>query len=82
MQWTTLPLRSILFDHLPKQFDPSTSISSTSLGHTPFHSSITLIMDGDQLAKTMEEGANKAMQGSDMTSGIHETVNQTVRGQA
>ena len=39
-------------------------------------------MDGDQSAKTMEEGANKAMQGNDLTSGIHETVNQTVRGQA
>jgi len=39
-------------------------------------------MDGDQSAKTMEEGANKAMQGNELSSGIHETVNQTVRGLA
>lgn len=43
---------------------------------------ITLIMDGDQSAKTMEDGANKAMQGNDLTGGIHETVNQNVLGQS
>ena len=36
-------------------------------------------MDGDSTAKTFESGANSAMKDTDLTSGIHETVNQTVR---
>jgi len=39
-------------------------------------------MDGDQSAKTMEKGANSAMNDTEMTSGIHETVKQTVRLQS
>lgn len=36
-------------------------------------------MDGDSSAKTFEQGANSAMKGgTDMTEGIHESVNQTV----
>ncbi|MCJ1361969.1 hypothetical protein MMC16_001070 [Acarospora aff. strigata] len=34
-------------------------------------------MDGDSTAKTFESGANSAMKDTDLTSGIHETVNQT-----
>ncbi|KAG8528942.1 uncharacterized protein KY384_006631 [Bacidia gigantensis] len=34
-------------------------------------------MDGDHTAKTFEQGANKAMGQNEMTSGVHETVNQT-----
>ena len=39
-------------------------------------------MDGDHSAKTMEDGANKAMQGTDMSSGVHETVNPSVNMEA
>lgn len=35
-------------------------------------------MDGDQSAKTFEQGANSAMRDTEGTSGIHETVKQTV----
>lgn len=35
-------------------------------------------MDGDQTAKTFEQGANSAMNETEGTSGIHETVKQTV----
>ena len=35
-------------------------------------------MDGDNSAKTMEQGANSAMKENELTSGIHESVNQTV----
>lgn len=35
-------------------------------------------MDGDQTAKTFEQGANSAMRDTEGTSGIHETVKQTV----
>ncbi|KAI9872214.1 MAG: hypothetical protein M1830_001904 [Pleopsidium flavum] len=34
-------------------------------------------MDGDHSAKTFEQGANSAMKDQDLTSGIHESVNQT-----
>jgi len=36
-------------------------------------------MDGDSSAKTFEAGANSALKDQDLTSGIHESVNQTVR---
>lgn len=36
-------------------------------------------MDGDSTAKTFESGANSALKDQDLTSGIHESVNQTVR---
>ena len=38
-------------------------------------------MDGDNSAKSMEQGANSAMKAgvNDMTEGVHESVNQTVR---
>ena len=37
-------------------------------------------MDGDQTAKSFEQGANSAMKGgTDLTEGIHESVKQTVR---
>lgn len=35
-------------------------------------------MDGDHSAKSMEQGANAAMKDQEMTSGIHESVNQVV----
>lgn len=35
-------------------------------------------MDGDHAAKSMEQGANSAMKDQEMTSGIHESVNQIV----
>lgn len=37
-------------------------------------------MDGDHSAKTMEQGANSAMKENEFSSGIHESVNQVVRG--
>ena len=36
-------------------------------------------MDGDHSAKTMEQGANSATNGQDLTSGLHEGVKQVVR---
>ncbi len=36
-------------------------------------------MDGDSSAKTFESGANSALKDQDLTSGVHESVNQTVR---
>ncbi|KAI4209281.1 MAG: hypothetical protein LQ351_007781 [Letrouitia transgressa] len=33
-------------------------------------------MDGDHSAKTFEQGANSALKDQDLTSGIHESVNQ------
>lgn len=39
-------------------------------------------MDGDISAKTMEQGANSALKDQDLTSGIHESVNQTVSARA
>ncbi|KAI4161222.1 MAG: hypothetical protein LQ342_005013 [Letrouitia transgressa] len=33
-------------------------------------------MDGDHTAKTFEQGANSALKDQEMTSGIHESVNQ------
>ncbi|KAI4111024.1 MAG: hypothetical protein LQ345_006890 [Seirophora villosa] len=35
-------------------------------------------MDGDHTAKTFEQGANSAMKDQDLTSGVHESVNQIV----
>ena len=35
-------------------------------------------MDGDHAAKSMEQGANSAMKDQELTSGIHESVNQIV----
>ena len=36
-------------------------------------------MDGDNTAKTFEQGANSAQKGAtDLTEGIHESVKQTV----
>jgi len=35
-------------------------------------------MDGDQTAKTFEQGANSALKENELTSGIHESVKQTV----
>ena len=35
-------------------------------------------MDGDQTAKTFEQGANSAMKDTEMSSGVHESVNQIV----
>lgn len=35
-------------------------------------------MDGDHTAKTFEQGANSALKDQEMTSGIHESVNQVV----
>ena len=36
-------------------------------------------MDGDHTAKSFEQGANSAIKENELTSGIHESVNQTVR---
>ena len=36
-------------------------------------------MDGDNTAKTFEQGANSALKENELSSGIHESVNQTVR---
>ena len=36
-------------------------------------------MDGDHTAKSFEQGANSALKENEMSSGIHESVNQTVR---
>ena len=37
-------------------------------------------MDGDQTAKTFEQGANSVTKGgTDLAEGIHESVNQIVR---
>ncbi len=36
-------------------------------------------MDGDQSAKTMEQGANSALHETEMSSGIHESIKQTVQ---
>ncbi|KAL9631321.1 MAG: hypothetical protein Q9164_005961 [Protoblastenia rupestris] len=33
-------------------------------------------MDGDNTAKTFEQGANSAIKETDMSSGVHESVNQ------
>ena len=38
-------------------------------------------MDGDHSAKTMEQGANSALKENDLSSGIHESVNQVVSAQ-
>ena len=35
-------------------------------------------MDGDNTAKTFEQGANSAIKENEMTSGLHESVKQTV----
>lgn len=35
-------------------------------------------MDGDSSAKTFEQGANSALKETEMSSGIHESVNQIV----
>lgn len=35
-------------------------------------------MDGDHSAKTFEQGANSAMKDQELTSGVHESVNQIV----
>lgn len=35
-------------------------------------------MDGDNTAKSFEQGANSAMKETEMSSGIHESVKQTV----
>ena len=35
-------------------------------------------MDGDNTAKTFEQGANSALKENEMTSGLHESVKQTV----
>ncbi len=35
-------------------------------------------MDGDNTAKTFEQGANSAMKDQELTSGIHESTNQIV----
>ena len=35
-------------------------------------------MDGDNTAKTFEQGANSALKENELTSGIHESVKQTV----
>ena len=35
-------------------------------------------MDGDNTAKTFEQGANSAVKENEMTSGLHESVKQTV----
>lgn len=35
-------------------------------------------MDGDNTAKTFEQGANSAVKETEMTSGLHESVKQTV----
>lgn len=37
-------------------------------------------MDGDHTAKSFEQGANSALKDTEMSSGIHESVKQTVRG--
>ena len=34
-------------------------------------------MDGDNTAKTFEQGANSALKENEMTSGMHESVKQT-----
>ena len=36
-------------------------------------------MDGDSTAKSFEQGANSALKETEMGSGIHESVKQTVR---
>ena len=36
-------------------------------------------MDGDSTAKTFEQGANSALKETELGSGIHESVSQTVR---
>ena len=35
-------------------------------------------MDGDQTAKTFEQGANSALKESDLSQGVHESVKQIV----
>ena len=35
-------------------------------------------MDGDHTAKSFEQGANSALKENEMSSGIHESVKQTV----
>ncbi len=35
-------------------------------------------MDGDNTAKSFEQGANSALKDNEMSSGIHESVKQTV----
>ena len=35
-------------------------------------------MDGDSTAKSFEQGANSAVKENEMSSGIHESVKQTV----
>ena len=35
-------------------------------------------MDGDNTAKTFEQGANSAVKDTDLTQGLHESYNQTV----
>ena len=36
-------------------------------------------MDGDSTAKSFEQGANSGLKDQELTGGIHESVNQTVR---
>lgn len=36
-------------------------------------------MDGDSTAKTFESGANSALKDQELTGGIHESTNPTVR---
>lgn len=36
-------------------------------------------MDGDSTAKSFEQGANSALKDQELTSGVYESTNQTVR---
>jgi len=61
-------------------------LSNTQTGAIPhshssiFHKLLSSLhtMDGDQSAKSMEQGANSAMKDDSLASGIHETTKQTV----
>jgi len=65
---------------------PQHQLSNTQTGAIPhshssiFHRLLSSLhtMDGDQSAKTMEQGANSAMKDDSLASGIHETTKQTV----
>ena len=68
---SSLHTKQQLISHLQQ------TIPSPLSNKTPTH--LPNKMDGDQSAKTMEQGANSAMKDDSMASGIHESVKQTVR---
>lgn len=69
------PFDKISFPTLPLL--KSTLISTIQISFA-FSFSTLNKMDGDSTAKSFEQGANSAVRENEMSSGIHESVKQTV----